>query len=419
MLATENITDASEDGLTYHHSRLMGIDDILNADSLVDLVTGLGAEHEKLVITLPAGVSQFLLTDPEKNMPRSPASRSPTAISQSQLCKMIGEGGWTVERDEDLTAPYAYRGKIWTAFDDPTSAAIKGKYILLRDLGGAAVDSIQLEDWTGACGNSSTGKARLITTLHETFTNIARKPRAAQLVALQEQLHQASHLPFADVQLSPYRIVRVVDRAGSIHVVRKEAKTEFKCSRQGYFTHPSGCNRFYRCVKFNQYSEDYTVFEYDCPAGLAFDERYEVCVWPGSLPDSAACHGSSEIAPVPRSRFSCPQVEGYYADPENCRWFFACLDHRRDGSYLTAYEFRCPFGLVFNEKELVCDWPWRVQSCGSGAALFGVHGVGHLTPGDILEGRLRPSYAKVSDVHVSGGRIENVNGGLVLGMCER
>jgi hypothetical protein len=47
----------------------------------------------------------------------------------------------------------------------------------------------------------------------------------------------------ADVQLSPYRIIRVVDRAGAIHVVRKEAKTEFQCSRQGYFTHPSGCNR--------------------------------------------------------------------------------------------------------------------------------------------------------------------------------
>lgn len=58
---------------------------------------------------------------------------------------------------------------------------------------------------------------------------------------------------------------------------------------------------------------------------------------------------------------------GYYADPENCRWFFACLDHARDGvTPLTAYEFRCPFGLVFNERNLACDWPWNVGACGNG-----------------------------------------------------
>lgn len=65
--------------------------------------------------------------------------------------------------------------------------------------------------------------------------------------------------------------------------------------------------RFYRCVKFDQRSSEYTVFEYDCPAGLAFDERVEVCVWPGSMP-AGACHGSSEIAPVPRAQYGCPNV---------------------------------------------------------------------------------------------------------------
>jgi hypothetical protein len=46
-----------------------------------------------------------------------------------------------------------------------------------------------------------------------------------------------------DVQLSPYRIVRVIDNLGTVHVVRKDARTEFECSRQGYFRHPLGCNR--------------------------------------------------------------------------------------------------------------------------------------------------------------------------------
>ncbi len=29
-------------------------------------------------------------------------------------------GNWTVERDEDLTAPYGFNDKMWMAFDDAT-----------------------------------------------------------------------------------------------------------------------------------------------------------------------------------------------------------------------------------------------------------------------------------------------------------
>ena len=37
----------------------------------------------------------------------------------------MSEGTWTVERDEDLTAPYAFRKKTWVAFDDRISVSIK------------------------------------------------------------------------------------------------------------------------------------------------------------------------------------------------------------------------------------------------------------------------------------------------------
>lgn len=38
---------------------------------------------------------------------------------------MMESGNWTVERDEDLTGPYAFLNATWLAFDDPTSAKIK------------------------------------------------------------------------------------------------------------------------------------------------------------------------------------------------------------------------------------------------------------------------------------------------------
>ena len=50
------------------------------------------------------------------------------------------------------------------------------------------------------------------------------------------------------------------------------------------------------------------------------------------------CDGSSEIFPIPKQQYVCP-AEGFFVDPENCRWFFACRDHLGDGT-LTHYEFR-------------------------------------------------------------------------------
>lgn len=35
------------------------------------------------------------------------------------------EGNWTIERDEDLTAPYAFMNKTWMSFEDSVSVSIK------------------------------------------------------------------------------------------------------------------------------------------------------------------------------------------------------------------------------------------------------------------------------------------------------
>ena len=79
------------------------------------------------------------------------------------------------------------------------------------------------------------------------------------------------------LRVSPFRIVRIVDREGQIQSIRQNAETVLECSRQGYYRHPEDCSRFYRCVKFNQYENDYTIFEYGCPEGLVFDDRSVNC----------------------------------------------------------------------------------------------------------------------------------------------
>lgn len=48
-----------------------------------------------------------------------------------QLCDLMKSGEWTVERDEDLTAPYAFKNNMWIAFEDRISVAIKVRNLLV------------------------------------------------------------------------------------------------------------------------------------------------------------------------------------------------------------------------------------------------------------------------------------------------
>ncbi|GJQ81807.1 hypothetical protein Trydic_g348 [Trypoxylus dichotomus] len=363
--------------VTFHPSRLSGLWDMQNADSVVDLVTGLGAPISKLVIAAPVQAFQFKLQDEKHTAPGSPALEV-KSITREDLCRKMTSANWTLERDQDQAGPYIFRKNQWIAFDDPMSMDIKAKYARVRGLAGLALKDLS-QDGGKDCGGL------LLEAAYNGLSKQSRAPRGAVLQSLEREiLTPVQH--HNNIQVSPYRITRIIDTEGKIHAVRQDTRTEFECSRQGYFVHPRSCNRFYRCVKFNQLSDEYNVFEFDCPAGLAFDSRVEVCVWPGSLPDGAACSGSSEIAPVPKERFVCPHEPGYYADPENCRWFFACLDHGQEA--MTAYEFRCPFGLVFDQDRLLCEWPWLVPKCVSGYATSGVlvefHGGAYGTHGGVV-----------------------------------
>ncbi|XP_031788148.1 uncharacterized protein LOC100678219 isoform X2 [Nasonia vitripennis] len=385
-VATHYLRDNDEAYRAFHPSRLMGLFDMLNTDSLVDLISGMGAPKHKILISVPVSAYQFTLKRAQDNTPRSlTVEEQPAVFDRKKLCDAMNDGEWTVERDEDLTAPYAFKNTTWIAFEDETSLKIKGKYVILRELAGMGLRDAE-NDSKNDCGISVAQAVR------RAFTEMKRKTREVVLSSLEKDLKGTEIAYPRHVRSSDFRIVRVVDTAGKIRAVRENTQTAFACPHQGYFVHPKSCNRFYRCVKFNQEVDDYSVFEFDCPAGLAFDEKTEVCTWPGSISRGSACPGSSEIEPVSRGRFRCPSRAGYYADPNNCRWFFACYD--LGGSEMVPYEFRCPFGLVFDESRLICEWPWKVPNCngpghGDGHSIYAYGGSlgeqgGHIPQGGII-----------------------------------
>lgn len=108
IIATHNLVDNSEQGYTYHPSRLIGADDLLNAvrnvaiyiynmenyinvyfnafqDSLIDLVIGLGVDHTSILLSLPSTAIKFELKDPTQNTPRSPAIGLPITITRQKV----------------------------------------------------------------------------------------------------------------------------------------------------------------------------------------------------------------------------------------------------------------------------------------------------------------------------------------------
>ena len=110
-------------------------------------------------------------------------------------------GNWTLERDEDLTGPYAFLGNKWIAFDDDTSLKIKAKYVLLRDLAGVGLMSVDADDIDNVCGKVRLwgtlwhllttwpqGRQSLLHTLSSVMTSLQRKPRQLIVTSLEQDL---------------------------------------------------------------------------------------------------------------------------------------------------------------------------------------------------------------------------------------
>lgn len=102
----------------------------------------------------------------------------------------------------------------WIAFEDATSIDIKAKYTRVRGLAGIALKDLS-QDGGDKCGP---------TILQSAYTGLsrqARAPRGAVLHSLEREILQPQQRPLDTVQLSPYRISRIIDTEGHVHVIRK------------------------------------------------------------------------------------------------------------------------------------------------------------------------------------------------------
>ena len=84
-------------------------------------------------------------------------------MSYSEICLKV-LNGWQEVNDNFTKSPYAFFENQWVSYDNPWSVGIKSNFINELELGGAAVWSLENDDFLNLCGN---GKSPLTNTIKQ------------------------------------------------------------------------------------------------------------------------------------------------------------------------------------------------------------------------------------------------------------
>lgn len=75
---------------------------------------------------------------------------------------------------------------------------------------------------------------------------------------------------------------------------------QIRCDNEGFYPHPTRCDKFYRCV---DNGNGFNVYHFDCPPGTIFDPSISVCNYPESVYPARDCTtgdaGSSTSSDMP------------------------------------------------------------------------------------------------------------------------
>ncbi|KAL6255476.1 hypothetical protein P5V15_013812 [Pogonomyrmex californicus] len=228
----------------------------LNVDAAVRYWLDNGCPPEKLILGVPFYGRAFTLADKNQNGLGAPTTGPGTAgpytreggmLGYNEICEFFKQGGWTVVRQEEHRAPYAYKGDQWVGYDDVTSLTEKIAYINSLNLGGAMLWSIETDDFFGNCGE----KYPLLKTLNAGLRGgvpVEPEPKPTKEPP-QTQEPQTTQPPATP---APSDI----------------------CKKEGYVRDEQDCGIFYLCQNVNG---SYKAQRFDCPNGLAFDPEINAC----------------------------------------------------------------------------------------------------------------------------------------------
>lgn len=112
------------------------------------------------------------------------------------------------------------------------------------------------------------------------------------------------------------------------------------CESDGNISKSECSNVFFSC-------SEGIAHRRNCPANLVFNPAISSCDWPKNVMDC------SEKSEKPQN---CGEVDGYFSFGRCSSSFSACTN----GIPIVMF---CPDGLMFSEKNQMCDYEWNVDEC--------------------------------------------------------
>lgn len=148
--------------VTGHHSPLFrgqrdtGPDRFSNVDYAVGYILRLGAPANKLVMGIPTFGKSFTLASSESQV-GAPISglglpgrftKEEGTLAYYEICGFLR--GAEVHRIPSQEVPFATKGNQWVGYDDPESVKNKVQYLKNKQLAGAMVWAVDLDDFRGS-----------------------------------------------------------------------------------------------------------------------------------------------------------------------------------------------------------------------------------------------------------------------------
>ncbi|CAG7693753.1 unnamed protein product [Allacma fusca] len=141
----------------------------LNVEGGTLLWNNRGCPRFKLIVGVPFYGYEFVLVNGANNKPGDTINQAATralpdggALSYTQICRLINNGGWALTFDDVVKCPYMTQGTRWVGYENTRSLQLKMDWIQNQGFGGTMIWAIQHDDFNAQCGT----KDPLITVVH-------------------------------------------------------------------------------------------------------------------------------------------------------------------------------------------------------------------------------------------------------------
>ncbi|XP_045448775.1 serine-rich adhesin for platelets-like [Melitaea cinxia] len=178
--------------------------------------------------------------------------------------------------------------------------------------------------------------------------------------------------------------------ASSSTTVSTRPTSKNECTDDGYFGNVEDCKKFYRCVSNDK--GDFTKYDYICGEGTIWDQDITACNHPQDVTNpscksdqessSTTVNSSSHTSPGASTltesttiknemnststnnensnensndkNITCKKA-GFYANPNDCKKFYRCVDWDSNGEKFSIFHFECGEGTIWDPSLETCN----------------------------------------------------------------